>query len=196
MRAKLPEAGIPLRKFPSKAVSIYLAVQVLTGLFVSLASLGDYQVMHSFFAPIDDSLPTFKTWFVQSKDPIGCKVMLLLWWLVFVPWGLIWFGRLTKGFRPFNWQQAFPNAWSRIKFLTIGLFFSALFAYGHSFMDQTSNFASSSLKSGISSFVPFVIKAGPAYFAYYLAATSFVAVIAISLVLVLVLEIFFPSKSL
>lgn len=179
-----PHPAITLRKFPTRAVVIYLAAHIFAGLIVAILSVGDYEFPRHFFISIDAALPTFRTWFVHSKDPLGCKVMLLLWWVFFLPWGTILFGLFTSGFTISN-AQVFASPWSRVQFLIIGVFFTALFLYGHSLMDHSGFLASASQKSGRSSVIPSAISLGPEYFAIYLAGASLLTVVALGVVLML-----------
>lgn len=178
-----------LKKFPSYLVMTYLGVQILIGQLIALLPLNTYQWLNNFFAYVDVFLPTFRTWFVLSRDPIGCKTMLFLWWIVFIPWGLIWVGRFTSGFKTAN-EKIFKSIWSKAKFLTVGGGFTVMLSYGHSFMDQSESMASASLKFGRTSIVPFLVNHGADYFAIYLAAISLLYLISFTIFLMVLLDFF------
>lgn len=182
-----------LRSFPSYLVLIYLGVQIVIGQIIAALPLDRHQWLNSFFTYVDFFSPTFRTWFVSSKDPIGCKLMLLLWWLIFIPWGLIWASRFTSGFKATD-TKIFKSFWTKAKFLAIGLFFTALISYGHSFMDQSEGLASASLKYGRTSIVPFFINHGPEYFALYLAGMSLLYVVSSTILLMVLLDYFYQLK--
>jgi hypothetical protein len=178
----------PHKKFPTFAVVMYLVAHIVVGLFVSLASLGEYQLIRELFAPVDAVLPTFRTWFEQSKDPVGCRVMLLLWWVVFVPWGLISVHRFTGGYTTID-----KKALSKIKWFAVGFFFTALISYVHSFMNHTATLESLSMKAGRTSLMPLIIHHGPFYFSAYLAAMSLLFVMMLSMVLVILVDSLSPN---
>ncbi len=186
------ETETSLRKFPTKSVTIYLVAHVLVGLIVSFSELTTHQRQSNLFMSVDAILPTFRTWFVHSKDPIGCKVMLLLWWLIFVPWGLIWVGRFTRGFKVLNKKAVMKN-WFRAGLFLGSLFFVAMLSYGMSFMDQSENMASASLKYGRTSVVPFLINQGPEFFAFFLAGMSLIYVTCCSLIVIFIRDYFYQN---
>lgn len=185
MKTSLHETETSLRKFPTNSVIIYMVAHVLVGLLVSFSALTTHQWHLNLFMSIDAIFPTFRTWFVHSKDPIGCKVMLLLWWLVFIPWGLIWLGRFTSGFKVLN-RRAVVKNWPKVGLFLASLFFVAMLSYGMSFMDQSENMASASQKYGRSSVVPFLINKGPEFFAIFLAGMSLIYVMFCSLMLMFI----------
>ena len=172
---------------------IYFSAHVLVGLLIEILPLNTYQWLRTFFVKIDSFSPTFRTWFVWSNDPLGCKVMLFLWWVIFIPWGLFWIGRNTSGFIGLD-NKIIKGIWPRVKFLMIGFFFPIVLTYGHLFMDQTENMAAASLKYGRISIVPFLINNGPAYFSLYLVVMSLLYVLSCAFLFALLRDLFSQFK--
>ncbi|MBT9508246.1 hypothetical protein [Rhodoferax sp.] len=88
------------KKFPSRAVLIFMLIQVLTGLVISFITFDEYQWVREVFIPIDHNFRAFRTMFSKAPEPIAGKVFLLIWWGGFIPWGIAWTARFTDGFRP------------------------------------------------------------------------------------------------
>lgn len=105
-----------------------MAIQVLAGLVISFIPFGDYQWIREAFEPIDRHFPAFRTMFLTSPDPTAGKVYLLLWWTVFIPWGVVWTGRFTNGFRPIN-PVLLESKIAVLKLLLLACFGLLLFTY-------------------------------------------------------------------
>ncbi len=168
------------KKFPNQTIYLYLAAPFLVGTFISVFELGNLLWIRKLFVSVDAVFPTFRTWFVNSQDPTGCKVMLLLWWTVYLPLGIYWTRQVTNGFKPEN-PKSLLTAWTKTKLLVTSLVFIALLSYGPSFMDQSENMASAAAKYGRTSLVPFLINKGPAYFAIFLAPMSLLFVLCVAM---------------
>lgn len=171
---------------------IYLGAQILVGLIVSLIPSSIKNLSADFFSAVDSVLPAFRTWFLMSSDSIGCKIMLLLWWLVFIPAGLTWAGVSTNRFGVAYLTPSLTKLKRCFSLLTT-LFFVILLSYGHSFMDQTESMASASEKRGRTSLVPLAIRHGPEYFSIYLAAMSLLYVLCFFGTIVLVKSFLSPA---
>jgi hypothetical protein len=74
----------------------FALAHLLVGLILQSIPFSRYPWINDFFIPIDAALPTFRTMFLISNEPLGCKVMLLCWWVLFVPWGVILGSRCSK----------------------------------------------------------------------------------------------------
>lgn len=93
-----------LKPFPSRQYFIFALIQIVTGIALSFISFGEYRWVQAFFEPIDQHFSALRTMFSHSSNPTAGKVMLLLWWVVFMPWGVWWAGRFSEWFKPVNPQ--------------------------------------------------------------------------------------------
>ena len=180
------------KPFSNGRVMIYLAAHIFVGLIVSLVPSSIKNLSADFFIAVDSVFPAFRTWFLMSNDPIGGKIMLLLWWLVFIPLGLICAGVFTDGFSVSYLTPSLTKFKRSLSLLTT-LFFVILLSYGHSFMDQTVSMASASQKHGRISLVPLAIRHGPEYFSIYLAAMSLLYVLCCFGTIVLIKSFLSPT---
>jgi hypothetical protein len=89
-----------LKSFPTRQLLIYWAVQIGIGLLLSIPNLESVQWIKDLLIPLENSFPTFRTGFIQSSTPVASKLFLAIWWLVIIPWGLIFTYRWSDGFRP------------------------------------------------------------------------------------------------
>lgn len=88
-----------MKKFPSPQLLTFMGAQVVFGAICWLIPFGAIEGIREFFVPLDRNLEAFRTMFWNASDPVAGKVLLLAWWVLFVPWGLAWAARFTGGFR-------------------------------------------------------------------------------------------------
>lgn len=174
--SKAIQPSVPLRKFPTRQYLVYAFMQALTGLVIFFIPFGEYPRVREFFVPIDRYLPTFRTLFENAPDPTAGKVMLLLWWVVFIPWGLWWAGRWTHGFKP-------VIALRRVGiFKAMGWFFLGLVVTGvmtHIFSFMVHDNAAPAVVRLRRDILPYLMERGAFATALFLAVYSMVLICAI-----------------
>ena len=171
-----------LKPFPTRAILFYWAVQVGLGLLLSIFNLEDIHWFKEVLIPLDNTFPTFRTGFVQSSTPVASKLFLAIWWLVIVPWGLMFSYQWTQGFKPH------PNGLNMSYTTLLGLLSVALFMvymlgsllsfhdYSYYWMVDKQNSPSRG------DVVPALMTHGPFALSIWAAVSSFVFVMALVLV--------------
>jgi hypothetical protein len=160
----------PLRKFPSHKPLTFMAIQVLTGLAISQVPFGSYGVICEFFEPFDRTLPAFRTMFFGMRDPVAGKVFLLIWWTIFIPWGLLWIARFTNGLKPVN-PAAFKNRTAAAWSFLLGVLITAGLAYANTFSDYSG--AQVHDVPSRADIIPWVLESGMLTISIWLAMVSF-----------------------
>ena len=168
------------RAFPSKQILTYMAVQVGLGALLSIFNLENIQWLRDLLAPLDFIFPTFKTAFVHSSTPVASKVFLAVWWLVIIPWGLLFAYQWSHGFKPH------PNGLRMSYIQLLALLATALFMafmlgsllsfhdYSYYWMVDKPNSPSRG------DLVPVLMSNGPFALSIWVAVTSFLIVPCIS----------------
>lgn len=102
MQKKQPNSSqqSSLKPFPTREILLYWVAQIGLGLLFSILNLENIQWLKDVLTPLDTVLPTFRTAFVQSSTPVASKTYLALWWLVILPWGLLFLFRWSDRFKP------------------------------------------------------------------------------------------------
>jgi hypothetical protein len=172
----------PLKSFPTKQLLIYWAVQIGLGLLLSILNLENSQWLKDLLIYLENSLPTFRTGFVQSATPVASKLFLAIWWVVILPWGLMFSCRWTQGFKPH------PNGLKMNYTALLGLLATALLTgymlgallsfhdYSYYWMVDKQNSPSRG------DVVPALMTNGPFALSIWVAASSFVFVMALTMV--------------
>ena len=170
------------RAFPSKQILTYMAIQVGLGAVLSIPDLENIQWLNDLLIPLESTFSTFRTAFVHSSTPVASKLFLAIWWLVILPWGLMFSHRWTQGFKPH------PNGLQMSYTSLLGLFVAALFLsymlgsllsvhdYSYYWIVDKPNSPSRG------DFVPALMTNGPFALSIWVAVSSFVFVMALVLV--------------
>jgi hypothetical protein len=159
------------KKFPSGAVLIFMLFQVLTGLVISLMPLDDYQWGREVFAPIDKNFRAFRTMFSKAPEPIAGKVFLLIWWVVFIPWGIAWTARFTDGFKPTQ-EIVSRGKIATLNLLTLCAIGLLMLVYLNAFADYGSSDISSGRVPNRADIIPLFIGGGAFTASIWLALNS------------------------
>lgn len=155
-----------------------MAIQVLTGLVISFIPFGDYQWIREAFEPIDRHFPAFRTMFLTSPDPTAGKVYLLLWWTVFIPWGVVWIWRFSDRFNPVN-LVALQSKFAVLKFFLLACFGFLLVTYLSAFSDYGGIVDRPSHVPSRADIIPAIVLGGVFSVSIFQAVTSLMLVIAI-----------------
>jgi len=163
-----------LKAFPSRKYFIYAVIQIFTGLVLSIIPFGEYSWVHALFEPIDQNFRAFRTMPLHASNPTASKVMLLLWWTFFIPWGVLWAGRFTGWFKPapLMLNSKIATAKSLILSSVVGfavVYLNAFAAYGDADIGL----------NGVRSradVIPFVLSGGAFTVSIWLAICSFLLV--------------------
>lgn len=161
------------KQFPTRELLLYWAAQLGLGFLFSIPNLENIQWLKDLLIPLDSTFPTFKTAFVQSSTPIASKIFLVIWWLVIIPWGLVFAYFWTQGFKPHpNGLNA--NYATALGLLAASLIMSLMIGSLLSFHDYSYYWMIDKPNSpSRGDFVPALLSSGPQVMSIWLAASSF-----------------------
>ncbi|MFZ5567629.1 MAG: hypothetical protein ACOY95_11575 [Pseudomonadota bacterium] len=155
----------------------FAGAQIAVGLALSQFHFGDFAWAKRLFAAIDPHLPAFATMFQLAPDPTGSKILLLIWWLVFLPVGLGYCWRVMPvGFKP---HVDFLRR-GRLKILgyaVLGGGFTWVIVWVHAFRVYTFEIESGQYVQSRADIIPWLLAHGPTATAVWLAAVSILAII-------------------
>ena len=120
--------------FNGRTLLKYLAIHVLIGLVFQFIPFDKVQWLNDLFIALDTALPAFRTLFFNSKNPLACKVMLLLWWFVLLPWGFILARRFFVA--PLH-REGGPAPVAKMFYFILGVFFAFYFMSANSFAEHS-----------------------------------------------------------
>lgn len=112
-------------KFTGENLLKFLLAHLLLGLGFQFISFDKFQWIVDIFISIDAALPAFRTLFVHSKNPLGGKMLLLLWWIVLLPLGMVLAWRFIRALKIVN-----QDALMSMKFILSAIFIIILAAFG------------------------------------------------------------------
>lgn len=154
----------------------FAGVQIAVGLALSQFHFGDFAWARRLFAVIDPHLPAFATMFQLAPDPTGSKILLLIWWLVFLPVGLGYCWCMTSvGFKP---HVDFLRR-GRLKILgyaVLGGGFTWVIVWAHAFRAYAFQAGGGQYVQSRADIIPWLLAHGPVATAVWLAAVSILAI--------------------
>lgn len=122
-----------IRQGLGMAAAKYAAAQISLALLISLIQIENNYFLRDLFSSLGEPMPTFRTMFALSSNPIEGQLFLLTWWIVFIPWGVIWIGRFTDGFTP---MVVPSDIWQAITQFSIFILVAGVLTYMHAFWDH------------------------------------------------------------
>ena len=163
-----------LKAFPSQKYFIFAVIQIFTGLVLSVIPFDEYSWVRALFEPIDQNFRAFRTMPLNVSNPTAGKVMLLLWWIFFIPWGVLWAGRFTGWFKPapLMLNSKIASAKCLILSSVVGfavVYLNAFAAHGDA------NIGLNGVRNR-ADFIPFVLAGGAFTLSIWLAICSFLLV--------------------
>lgn len=172
----------PNRHFPARAIVIYWVTQIGLGLLISALDLENIHWLKDLLFPLDSALPTFRTAFVHSSTPIASKIYLALWWLIILPWGLLFAYRWSDGFKPH--PKGLGMSYSALLcLLVVAIFMVYMLGSLLSYHDYSYYWITDKPNSpNRGDVVPALMTSGPLALSIWVAFSSFVFVVALVLV--------------
>ncbi len=166
--------------FPSKQILTYMAIQVGLGALLSIPNLENIQWLKDLLIPLESTFATFRTAFMHSSAPVASKLLLAVWWLMILPWGLMFSYQWSQGFKPHpnGLKMSYPNL---LGLLAATLFMGYMLCSLLSIHDYSYYWATDKLNSpSRGDLVPALMSNGPLMLSIWLSLSSFLVVPCVS----------------